>query len=32
MDLENYYQKAASEADDEILQEQFKNAIANSPL
>jgi len=31
-DLNQYYQKAASETDDEILREQFKNAIANSPL
>ena len=28
-DLNQYYQKAANEADDEILQEQFKNAVAS---
>jgi hypothetical protein len=32
MDLRDYYQKAASETDDEILREQFENAIANSNL
>jgi hypothetical protein len=32
MDLRDYYQKAANETDDEILREQFENAITNSNL
>jgi arylsulfatase A-like enzyme len=32
MDLRDYYQKAENETDDEILREQFENAITNSNL